>query len=527
MTNDTDVVIVGAGHNGLVCAHYLARAGLAVQVVEARDIIGGACVTEELIPGFRFSTCSNVVCWLNPVVARDLQLLERGVQFSVMEEPVHECFSLYTQLFPGKSAFIWPRERGRLLESLAGLSEKDASAWPRWERFWDKAAEIFGPFLLTKPPQIGEIVKRAEKIGALEELSTVLTTSIGRLADRYFESPLMKNHVVSPHDMGSPFDTGTGLAAALGSAVSRHNEQNLPMPRGYVRGGMGSITKAMAEVCREEGIVIRTGTAVERIVAENSKVKGVRLSGGEEIESSIVVSNADIKRTFLRLFRRGDIPEQLRQRVLSLRTDIAPLKLHCALGELPDFLGCPEPELAATGSVRICPDLEYYDNAWEDARHGRLPRAPYMDIMIPSTWDETLAPPGKHALSVWILFAPPRLRESTWPEKREQMAERLIDIIDGYAPNFRRSLVDYVLLTPHDLERRVHLTDGNIHHIDIHPSQMLWQRPLPELSEYATPLEGFYLCGAGTHPYGEVCGAPGHNAAAKILDDLSKDKMRR
>ncbi len=328
--SNPDVVIVGAGHNGLICAHYLARAGLSVQVVEARGIIGGACVTEELIAGFRFSTCSNVVCWLNPVVAHDLGLLERGVRFSVMEEPVHECFSLYTQLFPGRqSAFIWPRERGRLLESLARVSKRDASAWPRWERFWDQAAEIFGPFLLTKPPRIQELVKRAEKIGALEELSTVLTTSIGQLADRYFESPLMKNHVVSPHDLGSPFDTGTGLATALGSAVSRYNEQSLPLPRGYVRGGMGSITKAMAEACRDQGAVIRTAAAVERIVVEDSKVKVRVIEGASrpgETEGRLHVLDASTS---------GGVSEQPRARSLIFAE--AALKSEFDFQVKPDF----------------------------------------------------------------------------------------------------------------------------------------------------------------------------------------------
>ncbi len=522
MTVDRDVVIIGAGHNGLVTAFYLARAGLHVEMVEARALIGGACVTEELIPGFQFSTCANTACWLRPKVVEEMRLVERGLEFSGRGKyvPHWECWEIVTQLLPGNQPLIWWPDSDKMLAEIARHSKADAEAWPRWEAFWQKASDLIGPYLLTLPPTLAELMERAKQIDAEDVLNDVLTTSLAQLVDRFFESDLMRNHVRSPHDLGSVYDVGTGLAMALDSAMSNYSETDQPRPRGYVRGGMGRITQLMAEAAQEYGTVIRTESPVKRILVEDGRTVGVELEGGERIEAKIVVSNADPKRTFLKLTDPADLSETFLHKVRQLRTDIAALKFHCALSELPEFYGFEGSDLPTQGSFLICPDRAYYERAWDDARHGRLPQAPYMEMMTPSVWDDTLAPPGKHTASFWILFPPVHLNRGSWPERRDEMAERLLGILDQYSPNFRSSLEDYVLYTPFDLEQQVLLTDGNIHHVDISPSQMLWQRPMAELAHYRAPIENLYLCGAGMHPYGEVSGAPGHNAAHVILGDL-------
>jgi phytoene dehydrogenase-like protein len=508
-----DVVIIGAGHNGLTAAFYLSQMGLRVLIVEARNLIGGACVTEELIPGYRFSTCANVACWLRPKIAEDLQLLERGVQF--------RGYDVSTQVMAGGETYTIWGDLKKNQEEIARFSRADAEALPKWNAFWRTAGEIFGPFLMTPPPTIGEIFERARQIGAEEILTTVLTTSIAQLADRFFESSIMRGIQHAPHDMGSIYDTGTGIARALASAMGGYSETGKPAPRGFVGGGMGTLTQTIALAAKELGTEIRTNSPVQRIVVENGKAVGVELVGGEQIAANIVISNADPKRTFLKMVETSDLDPAFRLKVQQLRTDIAPLKFHCTLSELPEFYGYEGSELPTRGTFNICPDRDYHENAWDDARYGRLPRAPFMSIMTPTAHDDTLAPAGKHTMSVWILFAPVHLREGTWPERREEMAQRLIDQIAKYSPNFRTALQDYVLLTPYDLEARVLLTDGNIHHVDISPSQMLWQRPMPELAHYRTPIHNLYLCGAGMHPYGEVHGVCGHNAAQTIARDLA------
>jgi phytoene dehydrogenase-like protein len=519
---DPDVLIIGTGHNGLVAAFYLARAGLNVEMVEARALIGGACVTEELIPGFKFSTCANVACWLRPKVVDDMQLLERGLQFSVTnDEKVAHCWPVVTQVLPDKQPFVWWPDPKKMQAEIARFSQADAEAWLRWNDFWDKAGNLIGPYLLAPPPTLAELMGRARQTGVEDVLTIVLTTSLAQLADRFFESEVMRNHVHAPHDVGSVYDTGTGLATALAAAMSGYTETGQSAPGGYVRGGMGNITQTMAQAAREHGVTIRANSPVHRILVEDGRAVGVELEDGQRIAAKNIVSNADPKRTFLKLTDPADLSKAFLERVRQLRTDIAPLKFHCALSELPEYYAFEGSDLPTRGSFLICPDRAYHEQAWDDARHRRLPQAPYMELMTPSVWDDSLAPPGKHTVSFWILFAPVHLKEGSWPERRDEMAERLLHLMDHYSPNFRRAVVDYVLLTPYDLEQRVLLTDGNIHHVDISPSQMLWQRPLPELAHYQTPVQNLYMCGAGMHPYGEVSGAPGHNAAHIILHDLS------
>jgi phytoene dehydrogenase-like protein len=507
-----DVIVVGAGHNGLTAAYYLARAGLHVTVLEAQDAVGGACKTEELVPGFRFSTCATRLWSLRARVAEDMKLFERGL---VAEEGPR------SRILEGNRPFVWWPDDEDLLAEIGRISSHDANVWPEWRALWTRAADLIGPFLLSHPPTLAELLAFATERGEQDLLATLMTSSVAELAAQFFESAEMRSSMGTVHDIGSLWDHGSALAMAISVAMETYSETGRSVPQGFVRGGMGQVTRLMAQAVEELGVTIRTKAAVEQIMVEDGDVVGVALTGGEQVIAGQVLSSADVKRTFLRLLSPRDLPARLVTRVNGLRTDIAPLKLHCALNQLPEWSAFEASEIPSMGPLTIKPSADMYEGAWDDARHGRLPKTPFMVAMTPTRWDASLAPASHHTVSFWILFAPVRPASGTWSENREEMAGLLLDQIDHYSPNFRSALLDYVLLTPADLEERVLLTDGNIHHVDMSLSQMFWQRPLPELSRYRTPVGGLYLCGSGQHPSGEVTGAPGHNCAHAVLEDLA------
>jgi len=517
-----DAVIIGSGHNGLVAAFYLARAGLNVLVVEARDVVGGCCVTEELIPGFRFSTCANVVWALRPKIIADLRLYERGL--TVDERQFLRLLPDGDYMYSGRLAGAAPGEDVAGIErEIARFSRADAQAFPAWQEFLARLTRILGPYLLQSPPRLHEIYAACADPADRQALDMILTNSLATLADRFFESEIMRD-VGAAADIGDIHDVGTGLLFALTTAMGAYTENGQAVPNGYVRGGMGQITALMAGAAREHGVAIRTGAPVARILVEGGRARGVELASGERIAARMVISDLDPKRTFLRLIDPHQLDARFLRRVRALQTNVAAgLKLHCALAEAPEYRvrgGLSEQQLRESTLI-IAPDRAYREAAWRAASHGDLPDQPIIAGFMPSVYDRTLAPPGQYTWSAYITWAPARLREGSWEARQEEIADRLLSAIERYAPNFRRALIDYVLLTPDDLEARMHLTDGNIHHVDAIPSQLLWQRPLEELARYRAPVEQLYLCGAGTHPWGEVSGAPGHNAAHAILADLA------
>jgi phytoene dehydrogenase-like protein len=520
-----DAIIIGAGHNGLVAAFYLARAGLRVLVVEARDIAGGCCVTEELIPGFHFSTCANVVWALRPRIIADMRLYERGLTVDTRQflRPLPDGRYLYS----GRLASAAPDEAlDDVQHEIAKFSPADAAAFPRWQEFLSRITRVLGPWLLRSPPRLYEIYAGCADDADRQALDLVLTNSVAGLADRFFESDAMRD-VGAAADIGDVHDVGTGLLFALTTAMSVYSEDGQPVPNGYVRGGMGRITALMAEAAHEHGAQIRTSAPVRRILVEGRRARGVELDSGEQIGARLVISCADPKRTFLQLIDTAQLDQRFRGRVARLQTAVAAgLKLHCALSEPPEYrvaAGLSERQMLEATLI-VAPDRAYREAAWRAASHGELPDAPLIAGFMPSVYDPSLAPPGRYTWSAYITWAPARLRQGSWDERADEVAERLFLAIERHMPNFRRALIDYVLLTPADLERRMSLTDGNIHHVDAIPSQLLWQRPLEELAQYQTPIERLYLCCAGTHPWGEVSGAPGYNAAHAIL---SRDKMTR
>ena len=509
--HEIDVLIIGAGHNGLVAGGYLARAGLEVQVLERRSVVGGACVTEELFPGFHFSSCSFMLYALHPRVAEDLALHRYGFQ-------VFQVDPFVFRPYPDGRYLVLHQDPERNAEAIRACSRRDAESYRRWNRFWERFQSIVHPYVLTPPPTYVDLVRRARETGNLEILGKVLITSHADLVEEFFESEPVRAAMIHSGDHGDPRTVGSALPAAFLPGDVEPDRRIV----GIVKGGMGAVTRAMAGSLESQGGAIRTGCEVRRVLVEDGRARGVELTSGEKIRSRLVVSNADPKRTFLDLVEPEHLPPDFRRRVRGRRTEIGYFKFHAAMDELPDFsswLGRDyDPRIATR--VWICPSIDYVRRAWRDARRGRPSSQPVMSIQIPSTYDDSVCPPGKHVLSIFAEYAPVRLARGNWDERREEAGEALIDAVTAYAPNFRRAIADWMLLTPLDLERRVSLTDGNIHHLDMTPSQVFSRRPLTGWAEYKTPIRDLWLCGAGTHPGGEVSGAPGHNAAHAVLRDI-------
>ena len=507
-----DAIIIGAGHNGLVTAAYLAQAGLDVLVLERRDLIGGACATEELFPGFHFSSCSFLCYALSPQVAYDLRLKHHGLHIYELE-PLE-----FRPFLDGRSITLY-RDEARNLDVIRAFSERDAEAYPRWNAMWARAAEIVNPYRLREPATVAELY--ASVRGTPEEalLERLLTTGFADLLDEWFESPHLKAAMVHSGDVGDPRGVGTSWPSAnlAGGAMDVVGEVGNTV--GIVRGGMGSISTAIAAEAREHGAEIRTDAPVRRIVVEDGRAVGVELEDGSMERARTIVSNADPKRTFLGLVGAEDLPAGFADAVSHLRTKVAYLKFHAAMRELPDFSRWlpADAHPRTTARVWLNESVESYEQAWRDAADGRPSRRPVMSIQVPTLYDDSIAPAGRHVLSIFGMYAPVHPRDGSWDELRQPVGEAMIDFVCEYAPNFRDAIIDWQLFTPLDIERRVGITDGNIHHLDMIPSQLFASRPLPGWSDYRTPIEGLWLCGAGTHPGGEVSGMPGHNAAKAIL----------
>lgn len=510
MTTDYSAIVVGGGHNGLVAANYLARQGNSVLVLERRDFVGGACITEELFPGFRVSSCSYICHMLQEKVINDLELRKHGLAIYEMD-PVS-----FSPLPGGNHIMRWHDDE-RTAESIARISPADGARYHDWVAFWERAGGIISRYFLTDPPTLAEVA--ADVRGTPDEpiFERMLTGSMKDLVEEYFESPLVRASFIDAQDAGDARAPGSIMAVGYIRTDILTPDENFGIPRG----GMGAITQSMARSAEAHGVEIRLNAEVQQILTHNGRATGVLLADGERIDADAVLSNADPKRTFLSLMDANDVPSPLLDDIRRAKTNTAFLKFHAALDDLPDFsayLG-QDYDPKALAYTRICPSVEYFERSWDDARAGRPSSSPIMFVQIPTVYDDSLTPPGKHVMSVWSMYAPVQLREGTWQDARQAVGEHLIDTLSQYAPNFRDVIIDWELFTPVELEDRVGLTDGNIRHLDITSQQMFAGRGSRSISGYRTPIEGLYMCGAGAHPGGEVTGAPGHNAAHTLLRD--------
>jgi phytoene dehydrogenase-like protein len=522
---DFDVIVIGAGHNGLVTAAYLARAGRRVLVLERRHIVGGACVTEETWPGYRVSTAAYVNSLLRPEIIRDLELARHG--FALLPRDP----SSFTPFPDGRYLLLGP-DRERTRREVAKFSAHDAVALPRYEAMLERIAAFVEPTLLETPPdpwslrpgnvlRLGRLAWRFARLGkdgpgAFE----ILTGAARPILDRWFESDQLKATLATDAIIGAMAAPSTpGTAYVLFHHVM--GECNgVRGVWGYVRGGMGGISEALAAAARERGAEIRTSSPVARMLTRGRRVTGVALADGTEIRARRVVSSLDLHVTFLKLLDPAALPPEFTAAVRQIDYASASLKINVALSELPDFRclpGTPGPQ--HRGTIHIAPTLDYMERAYDDAKYGRPSEHPILECTIPSVIDPTVAPPGRHLMSLFVQYAPFALREGTWDGLKETFADRCFDLLAEYAPNIKRAVIARQVLSPLDLERQFGLTGGNIFQGAMTLGQLFSLRPLPRYADYRTPLSGLYLCGAATHPGGGVMGACGYNAAREMLRD--------
>jgi phytoene dehydrogenase-like protein len=520
MPGTYDAIVIGSGHNGLIAAGYLAKAGKRVLVLERRDIIGGATVTEEFFPGYHLSTCSYVCNLLLPEVIRDLEL-ERH-DYSVRPfDPTYFC------PFPDGSYYMSFLDGRKTREQIAKFSHRDVAAYDAYWAMWDRILARMRPLLLKPAPTMSEIEQAFSGPEGLEDWRTLTQRSIAELLDYYFESTQLK----APMSTGGVIGVSAGPMTPGTAYVKYHhligNIGGHQGAWGFVKGGMGSVSKSIAAFDRERGVEILTNAEVAEIDIRDGRATGVRLADGRRFAAYLVLSNADPHRTFLGMVGEKHLPADFAEGVKRIRVQGSVVKVLMAIGELPNFTAYPGTEIGPqhTGGIVINPSIEYLETAWDDCKRGHPSRRPFMDCYIQTATEDGLAPAGKHTLSAFVQYAPYDLAEGIWDERRDEIGRNIVDTLAEYAPNMPGAIEHMVTLGPPDIERIVGITGGNIFHGEISPDQMFGNRPVPGYSGYQSPVEGLYLCGSGAWPGGAVFGAPGRNCAMQVLADLSDDSL--
>ncbi|MFC7050103.1 phytoene desaturase family protein [Emcibacter nanhaiensis] len=518
-------LIIGGGHNGLVCANYLADAGIKTRVLERRDVVGGAAVTEEFHPGFKNSVASYTVSLLNPKVINDLKLHDHGLK--IVERRVNN---------------LWPHEDGNYLSFVVGgenlkqeialFSRNDAEALDRYFRDIEMVADLIRDFLLETPPNVGgglrdifgalKMGNRLRKLSLEDEriVLDIFTKSVADFLDLYFENDYVKGAFAFDGVVGNYADSKTPGSAYVLMHHAFGEVNGKKGVWGHAIGGMGAITQAMASAARAKGVEISTGSPVADVIVEDGKARGVRLESGEELHADIIAANVNPSLLYNKMVAAGDLPEDFSRRMKHYKNGSGTFRMNVALSELPRFT-CLEKQARATpdhltGGIVIAPTMAYLDRAYRDAMDHGWSREPIVEMLIPSTLDDSLAPPGQHVASLFCQQFDPNV---DWDKHREEAADTIINQVEKFAPGFKASILGRQINSPLDLERTFGLVGGDIMHGNLTLDQMFSARPLLGNGNYRSPIKGLYMCGSGTHPGGGVTGAPGHNAAREIIRD--------
>jgi phytoene dehydrogenase-like protein len=516
LENHYDVIVVGGGHNGLVAANYLARAGKSVLVLERRDILGGACVTEEFFPGARFSSCSFIQAVLRPKIIEDLELVSRfGLQ---MYAPDPQGFALFDD---GSHILLW-QDVDKTLKQLERIAPEDAKGLLKFGQRLRRFGDLTAQWTLESPPTRSEMIRVFEAAGEEDLLNEFLFGSTRDLLTRYFSSSQIRGFytffgIVSI--WGGPSTPGTGYLFgyhASGEFESTFGRWAFP------RGGMGAITAALERGALEHGVTIIKGAPVASIIIENSVASGVTLDDGRRFSSRAVMSNADPKRTMGKLVPQGSLSAELKRKVDSIDVRGSMARLHLLIDELPHYIGFPDANLGPQhrGHAILGGSEERFEDAYSAMLRGEFPEHFPIEAIIQSATDDSLTPPGKHAMILGVQNLPFLLNSGDWDSRKQEFTDRVLEDLYRFAPNLRQHTLGVHTITPMDLERTYGITGGNIFHVAMTIEHMFNNRPLPELSDYRTPIKNLYLCSAGSHPGGGVIGAPGHNATQVVLDDL-------
>jgi len=515
-TGSFDAIVIGGGHNGLVAASYLAGAKLKVLVLERYSEVGGAAISEETFPGFKISTGSYVLSLAPRKIFDELGAWTEGIELL-------ERNPRFFAPFPDGSSLTYWKDHDEWIKQIRRISPKDADAYDHYDAFVERACAVMDKYILRRPPSWAEVAANFTSAEDALIFQRFYLGSAADIAEYFFDSEQMRAVVSASGLIGTfrgPRDPGTGYVKLY------HSMGMVTGLRGawaYVRGAMGSITQALAKVARKRGVEIRTGAEVAQIRVENGRATGVILTTGEEIAAKVVLSNADPKRTYLKLLQASDVPAGYRRAIEGIKIESPVMKINLASRELPKFTALADHEQmnGSKGGLFIAPSVDYMQTACDEARLGQPSTHAFMNIHMQSAVDDTVAPAGMHTISIFSQYFPYTLKEGTWEERRDEIAYSVINEFAKYAPNIPDAIIGRQVLAPPDLEERFGLTGGHIFHGELVPEQAFDLRPVPGSSSYEGPIGGLFLCGSGAWPGGCVMGAPGHNAAQEVIARFS------